>query len=358
MCFERYGTEPLCTAALRIALQQNPSLAIITESIGRQAVVDLLSQLRASSRPIAAVVFSDEPITEWTVKYVKAGAMDLMYLAHINVCPVDGGRLVYSTPADATHMRVRASIPTHVNPRAGYAEFLEALKEHPEQHQVLKAGMAFDPEVVFFIDYQPDKTCSARPLQLHPDGSADVTRQRMPALNHGMVWISRTPASVCSLAVGGGRLYFCDSRLNLRALNARSGKPLWASEEWSQSGGQWGNKGALYVARLMNKLYTRDRITKYEIWCPIDSIYDQIIWADTGALQADTTDTSTLLSIARAELRAERRDRPRLGVEHVARERERARRVDGQQGRMPVVHPVQYSARPARCRSRTTRVPC
>ena len=24
----------------------------------------------------------------------------------------------------------------------------------------------------------------------------------------------------------------------------RSGKPLWASEEWSQSGGQWGDKGA------------------------------------------------------------------------------------------------------------------
>ena len=68
----------------------------------------------------------------------------------------------------------------------------------------------------------------------------------------------------------------------------RSGKPLWASEEWSQSGGQWGDKGALYVARLMNKLYTRDRITKFEVWCPIDSIYDQIIWSDTGLMQADT----------------------------------------------------------------------
>lgn len=68
----------------------------------------------------------------------------------------------------------------------------------------------------------------------------------------------------------------------------RSGKPLWASEEWSQSGGQWSGKGALYVARLMNKVYTRDRITKFEIWCPIDSIYDQIIWSDTGAMQADT----------------------------------------------------------------------
>gem|GEM_PF-83011 len=68
----------------------------------------------------------------------------------------------------------------------------------------------------------------------------------------------------------------------------KSGKPLWASEEWSQSGGKWGDNGALYVARLINKLYARDRATKYEIWCPIDSIYDQIIWADTGAMQADT----------------------------------------------------------------------
>ncbi len=67
-----------------------------------------------------------------------------------------------------------------------------------------------------------------------------------------------------------------------------SGKPLWASEEWSQSGAVWDGKGALYLARLMNKLYTRDRITKFEIWCPIDSIYESIIWGDTGAMQADT----------------------------------------------------------------------
>jgi len=66
-----------------------------------------------------------------------------------------------------------------------------------------------------------------------------------------------------------------------------SGKPLWASEEWSQSGEEWGGKGALYLARLMNKLYTLDRITKFEIWCPVDGIYNQVIWANTGALQAD-----------------------------------------------------------------------
>jgi galactosylceramidase len=68
----------------------------------------------------------------------------------------------------------------------------------------------------------------------------------------------------------------------------KSGKPLWASEEWSQSGREWGGKGAMYLARLINKVYIRDRITNYQIWCPIDSIYDQIIWPHTGAMQADS----------------------------------------------------------------------
>jgi galactosylceramidase len=68
----------------------------------------------------------------------------------------------------------------------------------------------------------------------------------------------------------------------------QSGKPLWASEEWSQSGRDWGGRGALYLARLMNKLYTRDRITKVEIWCPFAGIYPQIFWSGTGALEADS----------------------------------------------------------------------
>ena len=67
-----------------------------------------------------------------------------------------------------------------------------------------------------------------------------------------------------------------------------SGKQLWASEEWSMSGGTWDGTGAMFLARLINKLYIRDRICKTEIWCPIDSIYDGLPWSDTGAMQADT----------------------------------------------------------------------
>lgn len=81
-----------------------------------------------------------------------------------------------------------------------------------------------------------------------------------------------------------------DQKTNHRATEKakQSGKPLWASEEWSQSGREWGGKGALYLARLMNKLYSLDRITKFEIWCPFDGIYNQIIYGSTGILQADS----------------------------------------------------------------------
>ncbi|MGY4383439.1 galactosylceramidase [Pedobacter sp. UYP24] len=80
-----------------------------------------------------------------------------------------------------------------------------------------------------------------------------------------------------------------DQKTNHRATDKakQSGKPLWASEEWSQSGQEWGGKGALYLARVMNKLYSLDRITKFEIWCPLDGIYNQVIWANTGVMQAD-----------------------------------------------------------------------
>ena len=63
-----------------------------------------------------------------------------------------------------------------------------------------------------------------------------------------------------------------------------TGKPLWASEEFSLSGKTWEN--ALLWARIINKNYIRDRITKSEAWCPIDGINPGIMWAETGLMQA------------------------------------------------------------------------
>jgi outer membrane protein assembly factor BamB len=42
-------------------------------------------------------------------------------------------------------------------------------------------------------------------------------------------WINRTPASICSLCLGNGRLYFCDATLKLHALDAKTGVEAWSA---------------------------------------------------------------------------------------------------------------------------------
>jgi hypothetical protein len=75
----------------------------------------------------------------------------------------------------------------------GYHEFLAELKENPARHMKLEPGLAFNPEVVLYIDYLADAAGWAHELQLHPDGSADVVRHRIDQLNHGVRWICRIP---------------------------------------------------------------------------------------------------------------------------------------------------------------------
>ncbi len=127
------------------------------------------------------------------IENLKRSEMELMYLAHVNFRPVDHGRLVYTAPCDPAHVRVRASIPLHIRPGAGYREFLQELARHPERHNVLEPGLAFDPEVVFTVDYQADDQGWAHSMQVHPDGSADYIAHRPAQLDIGLRWISRTP---------------------------------------------------------------------------------------------------------------------------------------------------------------------
>ena len=128
-----------------------------------------------------------------TITNLKHSGQELLYLAHVNFKPVDGGRLVYSAIPTPEHVRVRASIPSHITPGPGYAEFLAELRDDPTKHHVLAPGLAFDPEAVFFIDYLADDEGWAHSLQIHPDGSADVIRHRPSQLPKATRWISRTP---------------------------------------------------------------------------------------------------------------------------------------------------------------------
>lgn len=150
------------------------------------------------ARPVAKL-YADSTLIEvsLTVENLKRTPMELMYLSHANFQPVDNGRLVYSAHSDPRHVRVRQTIPSHIRPAPGYKEFLDELAQHPERHHVLKPGMAFDPEVVFFIEYLADESGWAHSLQIHPDGSSDVISHRPKQLDHGVRWISRTPDQDC-----------------------------------------------------------------------------------------------------------------------------------------------------------------
>ena len=128
-----------------------------------------------------------------TVDNLKQSPMDLMYLAHANFRPVDNGELVYSAPYTAEAVRVRQTIPSHVTPKAGYAEFLAELVVHPERHHVLTPGLGFDPEVVFSIDMQTTADGFAHALQRRPDGTADYMRYQPAEARHCIRWICRTP---------------------------------------------------------------------------------------------------------------------------------------------------------------------
>lgn len=64
-----------------------------------------------------------------------------------------------------------------------------------------------------------------------------------------------------------------------------TGKPLWSSEDGVGSGTSWTTVREM-VAR-MNRYYIRGRITKMEIWCPIDSCAQGVLLGDVGVMQAD-----------------------------------------------------------------------
>ncbi len=138
---------------------------------------------------VASTVFD----VSLTVTNLKRSPMPLMYLAHINFRPEDNARLYYTADVTPEHVRVRASFPPFMQVDPKFRQFAEALRETPEKHHVFEPGLAYDPELVFFIDYLADEYGWAHTLQIHPDGSGDVMRHRPAQLKRALRWISRTP---------------------------------------------------------------------------------------------------------------------------------------------------------------------
>ena len=128
-----------------------------------------------------------------SVENLKKTPMDLMYLAHANFRPVDHGELHYTARYDADSVRVRRSIPAHISPQPGYAEFLASLAEDPAPHHILSPDLTFDPEVVFTIDMMADDEGLAHAVQKRPDGTGDYIGFHPAQAPLSTRWICRTP---------------------------------------------------------------------------------------------------------------------------------------------------------------------
>jgi len=118
---------------------------------------------------------------------------ELMYLCHINFRPINGAQLHYTAPYDAKHVRVRTSVPSHIKPPTGYAEFLDSLAQNPSLHHTIRETDSYDPEAVFYIQYSPDANGFCHTLQVHASGEADYVCHHHQNLPCALRWISRTP---------------------------------------------------------------------------------------------------------------------------------------------------------------------
>ena len=154
--------------------------------------LDYTAQPRVALRAGEAVV----PIA-MEIRNRKKTPMELMYMAHVNFRPLDGGRLVSPAPATPAAMKVRTVVPLNLSPPAGYREFLSQLAADPARHLLLKPELAFNPEVVFYLSCIADAGGWVRSLMVHPDDWASYIGYAAASLDHAVRWISRTPDQDC-----------------------------------------------------------------------------------------------------------------------------------------------------------------
>ena len=126
-----------------------------------------------------------------SVENLRPVPLDVMYLAHINFLPADGGRLLDTVRNDRTGIAVRREHPKGLQISDAQRRLVEQLTADPAIHRHLAPGQRIDPEIVLFLACAADDDGWAHALQLHPDGRADFVSYRPDELPVAVRWISR-----------------------------------------------------------------------------------------------------------------------------------------------------------------------
>ena len=146
------------------------------------------------ARPLVKLYAGESRCTvDLTVTNLKRTPMELMYLAHINFRPVDNGELVYSAPPRRSMCGCARASRRTSRPAPAIASSWRNWSRTRPSTTCSAPDLAFDPEIVFTIDYLADDDGWAHTMQVHPDGGADYVRHRPEQLDKGVRWICRTP---------------------------------------------------------------------------------------------------------------------------------------------------------------------
>ena len=129
---------------------------------------------------------------EMEIRNLKHTPMELMYLAHVNFRPHDGGRIIDTVPDDIKNIRIRTKLPQGLfKPAENHKAMLAAMVENPALHRDLQAGRKVDPEIVMGLSFKPDREGWGHAMQLLPDGSADYISHKPRELPGGVRWMTR-----------------------------------------------------------------------------------------------------------------------------------------------------------------------
>lgn len=130
------------------------------------------------------------------IKNLRSTDFHYMYMAHINWLPVNGSRIIYSTPKDKTHIEVfrgdfSGMLDEHAAKRLD--DYTSKLQNDPNIGDVIDFDtQCYNPELCSSMHYQSDEALWAHAMQLRPDKTACYVGFDTQILQNGLRWFSWT----------------------------------------------------------------------------------------------------------------------------------------------------------------------